>query len=419
MFSDYNIKYPAMGPSILDREDGDTIAIDFDELYGLYDTDTPSLQPLPVESQTSDLLDNSVWTSGNVIEDSLEAIRSVLSSANLAASNRNIIEKSLTTLRNAMDLPPDLDGLEPDPVTDSGQENWPHQEVTQEVTQAVSQEVSQEVSPGVDQSEVSCYAAVASAAEEEGRVLEALGISSQSHQADQGRWAEKVPQSAETDNLPLFNENFYTDRERQRLEQTDRQLSLWIEDLTSPHLMSPGASLEEISDPQDFLPTSATEISHNHFQPYETLPSSTSSSTCSSSSPGNQYSPSVASVDNVLDQSCLLSGGEGAEAGWGPGGGVTVTRLVPYRIKKIPQDNSGDERKVLRKERQTKDEKMAKYHNLPYTVDHIINCNMEEFTDILNNTDLNNDQLNLCRDIRKRGKNKVKRIIFALFAFLL
>ena len=115
---------------------------------------------------------------------------------------------------------------------------------------------------------------MASAAEEEGRVLEALGISSQSHQADQGRWAEKVPQSAETDNLPLFNENFYTDRERQRLEQTDRQLSLWIEDLTSPHLMSPGASLEEISDPQDFLPTSATEISHNHFQPYETLPSS-------------------------------------------------------------------------------------------------------------------------------------------------
>ena len=180
--------------------------------------------------------------------------------------------------------------------------------------------------------------------------------------------------------------------------------------------MSPGASLEEISDPQDFLPTSATDISHNHFQPYETLPSSTSSSS-SSSSPANQYSTSVASVDNVLDQSCLLSGGE--EAGWGPGGGVTVTRLVPYRIKKIPQDVSGEEKRAQRKERQTKDEKMAKYHNLPYTVDHIINCNMEEFTDILNNTELNNDQLNLCRDIRKRGKNKVKRSIHALFAFLL
>ena len=211
--------------------------------------------------------------------------------------------------------------------------------------------------------------------------------------------------------MPLFNENFYSDRERQRLEQTDRQLSLWIEDLTSPHLMSPGASLEEISDPQDFLPTSATDISHNHFQPYETLPSSTStSSSSSSSSPGTQYSTSVASVDNVLDQSCLLSGGE--EAGWGPGGGMTVTRLVPYRIKKIPQESPGEERRGLRKERQTKDEKMAKYHNLPYTVDHIINCNMEEFTDILNNTELNNDQLNLCRDIRKRGKNKVKRFIF-------
>ena len=396
-----------MGPSILDREDGDTIAIDFDELYGLYDTDSPSLQPLPVDTQTSsDLLDNSVWTSGNVIEDSLEAIRSVLSSANLPATNRNIIEKSLTTLRNAMELelPQEVAGLDPDPLTvavsDPGQDNWPHQAVDQRV----------------DQTEASCYAAVASAAEEEGRVLEALGISSQPQQAEQ------LPQPAETDNLPLFNENFYTDRERQRLEQTDRQLSLWIEDLTSPHLMSPGASLEEISDPQDFLPTSdsATEISHNHFQPYETLPSSISStSSSSSSSPGTQYSPSVASVDNVLDQSCLLSGGEGPEAGWGPGGGMTVTRLVPYRIKKIPQENSGEEKKVTRKERQTKDEKMAKYHSLPYTVDHIINCNMEEFTDILNNTDLNNDQLNLCRDIRKRGKNKVKRFIFALFAFLL
>ena len=154
-----------MGPSILDREDGDTIAIDFDELYGLYDdTDTPALQPLPVDTQTeADLLDNSVWTSGNVIEDSLEAIRSVLSSANLPATNRNIIEKSLTTLRNAMELPGELEVVEPGPVPGGppALDNWPPQQ--QEVNQA----------------EASCYAAVASAAEDEGRVLEALGISSQ------------------------------------------------------------------------------------------------------------------------------------------------------------------------------------------------------------------------------------------------
>ena len=151
-----------MGPSILDREDGDTIAIDFEELYGLYDTDTPALQPLPVDTQ-SDLLDNSVWTSGNVIEDSLEAIRSVLSSANLPATNRNIIEKSLTTLRNAMELPGELEVVEPGPVPGGppALDNWPPQQ--QEVNQA----------------EASCYAAVASAAEDEGRVLEALGISSQ------------------------------------------------------------------------------------------------------------------------------------------------------------------------------------------------------------------------------------------------
>ena len=353
-----------MGPSILDRQDGDTIDIDFEELYGLYDGDINGVNLPETETQTDSDILASCWSSGNVIEDSLEAIRSVLSSANIPANNRNIIEKSLTTLRNAMELPAEVGaGME----TDLRLDDW----APPPPPPPPGPEVRSEGGPE------DCYAAVAAAAEEESRVREALGIS-------QAPWSDQADHA--TDNLPLYNENFYRDRERQGQDQAD-SLSLWIEDL------SPGASLEEISDPQDFLPSSAEEISPSHFQPYDQLPASSSPSQCSTS---------VASVDNVLDQSFLLSGGEAADT-WG-GKQVTVTRLVPYRIKKIPQD----EKKSCRKERQTKDEKMAKVHNLPYTVDHIINCNMEEFTDILNNTDLNTDQLNLCRDIRKRGKNKVK-----------
>ena len=365
-----------MGPSILDRQDGDTIDIDFDELYGLYDSNMTGVN-LPEDNQTqSDLLAN-CWASGNVIEDSLEAIRSVLSSANLPPNNRNIIEKSLTTLRNAMELPPDV-GVEPQLRLD----DWDPAPPPPPPPAPVQHQERLEGDPP------DYYAAVAGAAEEESRVREALGISCPPS------W------SGDSHHLPLYNENFYRDRERQRLDQADSQLSLWIEDL------SPGASLEEISDPQDFLPSSAEEIQSNTFQPYDPASSSSSS----------QCSPSVASVDNLLDQSYLLSGGEGSEA-WGQGGKqMTVTRLVPYRIKKIPQDEKGGDEKK-RKERQTKDEKMAKIQNLPYTVDHIINCNMEEFTEILNNSDLNSEQLNLCRDIRKRGKNKVKQRISQVHFF--
>ena len=87
----------------------------------------------------------------------------------------------------------------------------------------------------------------------------------------------------------------------------------------------------------------------------------------------------------------------------------TVTRLVPYRIKKIDSDqvtsDTGDT--GAKRERQTKDEKAIRLNNIPYTSDYIINCSMDDFNDILSNKKLNSTQLNLCREIRKRGKNKV------------
>jgi hypothetical protein len=80
----------------------------------------------------------------------------------------------------------------------------------------------------------------------------------------------------------------------------------------------------------------------------------------------------------------------------------TVTKLVPYRIKKIESQNKEEESRRL-----TRDERAAKNLNIPFFVQYIINCSMEEFTGILNNKSLDNEQINLCREIRRRGKNKV------------
>ena len=79
-----------------------------------------------------------------------------------------------------------------------------------------------------------------------------------------------------------------------------------------------------------------------------------------------------------------------------------VTKLVPYRIKKIETEKEKEESR-----RFTRDERAAKNLNIPFSIQYIINCSMDEFTDILNNRSLDNEQINICRDIRRRGKNKV------------
>ena len=45
---------------------------------------------------------------------------------------------------------------------------------------------------------------------------------------------------------------------------------------------------------------------------------------------------------------------------------------------------------------------------LPITVQEIINLPMDEFNDLLSKHELSEDQLALCKDIRRRGKNRVR-----------
>jgi hypothetical protein len=45
---------------------------------------------------------------------------------------------------------------------------------------------------------------------------------------------------------------------------------------------------------------------------------------------------------------------------------------------------------------------------IPLTVREIIEKPMEEFNDLLTRKDITEEQVNICRDIRRRGKNKVR-----------
>ena len=55
----------------------------------------------------------------------------------------------------------------------------------------------------------------------------------------------------------------------------------------------------------------------------------------------------------------------------------------------------------------TRDERRALGLSLPISVADIINLPMDEFNDLLSKHELTEEQLTLCRDIRRRGKNKV------------
>jgi len=55
----------------------------------------------------------------------------------------------------------------------------------------------------------------------------------------------------------------------------------------------------------------------------------------------------------------------------------------------------------------SRDERKARELGITFPIDDIINLPMDEFNDLLSKHELSEEQLNLCRDIRRRGKNKV------------
>jgi len=55
----------------------------------------------------------------------------------------------------------------------------------------------------------------------------------------------------------------------------------------------------------------------------------------------------------------------------------------------------------------SRDEKLVSEMNIPCTVEDIIHKPMEEFNDLLSRYSVSEEVINICRDIRRRGKNKI------------
>ena len=66
----------------------------------------------------------------------------------------------------------------------------------------------------------------------------------------------------------------------------------------------------------------------------------------------------------------------------------------------------------------SRDEKRARTLGLPMTTDDIINLPMDEFNERLSKYDLTETQLSLIRDIRRRGKNKVRITYYIAFIWV-
>ena len=57
-----------------------------------------------------------------------------------------------------------------------------------------------------------------------------------------------------------------------------------------------------------------------------------------------------------------------------------------------------------------RDEKRAREMKIPISIEDIVNLPMDEFNERLSKYDLSEPQLSLIRDIRRRGKNKVRKL---------
>ena len=57
--------------------------------------------------------------------------------------------------------------------------------------------------------------------------------------------------------------------------------------------------------------------------------------------------------------------------------------------------------------RMSRDERLLMMKKIPLTVSEIIHSPMEQFNDLLSSKTVREEQIHICRDIRRRGKNKV------------
>ena len=162
----------------------------------------------------------------------------------------------------------------------------------------------------------------------------------------------------------------------------------WLEPYMSP-VMSPADSLASSILPSDLLSseedTSSHLLDHNYaLSPYEEcFGASQSGLAASSLSQKTSHSSAATNLDFEGGASSQFSASSS-------GTGLTASQRL------------------------SRDERKAKKLGLPFLVTDIIDLPIDAFNELLTRHTLTEDQLMLCRDIRRRGKNKVSLKVFSV-----
>ena len=160
----------------------------------------------------------------------------------------------------------------------------------------------------------------------------------------------------------------------------------WLEPYMSP-LMSPVDSLASSNLPADLLGDEEEEVSthlldHNYaLSAYDE---------CFGES---ELSPGASSLSQKVNRDSISFEFEGGASS---------------------QISGGQSQQLTAAQRLSRDERKAKKLGLPFMVIDIIDLPIDAFNELLTRHTLTEDQLMLCRDIRRRGKNKVSSTFFLL-----
>jgi len=164
-----------------------------------------------------------------------------------------------------------------------------------------------------------------------------------------------------------------------QLYQGDENDMGWLEPYMSP-LMSPVDSLASSNLPADLLGDEEEEVSthlldHNYaLSAYDE---------CFGES---ELSPGASSLSQKVNRDSISFEFEGGASS---------------------QISGGQSQQLTAAQRLSRDERKAKKLGLPFMVIDIIDLPIDAFNELLTRHTLTEDQLMLCRDIRRRGKNKV------------
>jgi len=142
-----------------------------------------------------------------------------------------------------------------------------------------------------------------------------------------------------------------------------------------------------------------------NFAPKMERSQDTPSSSLPSTSHGNSYAggPNITPMYNKITGELMMDSTKSDSSS------TSGTDSSPTHSHQGRYDtNSGGKEKKKETLRMGKDERIASQAGIRLNVKQdIVNPPMDEFNDMLSKEDLTEEQLNICRDIRRRGKNKV------------